>query len=215
MEEKGKGENGNEEIELPFFSEGGYSIWKIELEGQSDQKGSKESENPFVVKNFFGTGIKGFNSEEKAKIFVNGKISRNGYIGEFLKNAYYLLASLSFLWVAVSIIVSSFFAFKYTSQYGELWLFSKILTLESIKLFLVSFLFIGMVFFIPLILGSLPAILMRKEKIPFHEESLFNEIIFLLRSIYANAYLSMFLVLLTKRFLYFFLVSLILVDNNL
>ena len=43
----------NEQI----FSEGGYSIWKMEPESHPDQNESNESQKPFVVKNCFGTDI--------------------------------------------------------------------------------------------------------------------------------------------------------------
>lgn len=181
------------EIE-PIFSQGGYSIWKTESEGQSDPKRSEEFKKPFVVKNCFGTEVGSFDSKKKAQNFVYRKTSQKEYSGEFLKNTYNLVAIFSFFSVAASIIIGYLIAFKYTSQYGELWLLPRILNGDSIKLFSFSFLVIGIVFLTPLILGYLSEFLTGTEKISSNNENRFG-ITFLLSSVYANIYLFTFLIL--------------------
>lgn len=140
------------EIE-PIFSRGGYSIWKIESEGQSDPKRSKELKKPFVVKNCLGTEVGSFGSEEDAHKILDKKIQLNKFIKDLLEN----VASFSQIAIFVSLFFSLFIGFfiylSYLSRYNQIWLFPKIFSLDSIKLFSIGFVFSLFMFYLPIIYG--------------------------------------------------------------
>lgn len=137
----------------PLFSQGGYSIWKIESEGQSDQKKSKESENSFVVRNCFGAEVGSFDNEKDARELLNQKIQQSNVVRDLLEKLSNLSQIVIFVGLFFSFLIGYLISFTYFSRYNQLWLFPKIISDDSIKLFFIGFVFAIFMFYIPIFYG--------------------------------------------------------------
>ena len=74
---------------------------------------------------------------------------------KFLQNSASLATTLAFWGTAFSFFIGYFIVWKYLSDNGELWLFSKIITDYPFQLFMFGFLFVFLTSLMPFLLGIL------------------------------------------------------------
>lgn len=148
------------EIE-PIFSQGGYSIWKTESEGQSDPKRSEELKNPFFVTNFLGTKVRVFENEEDARNFLNYKIEQNKFIGDLLSKAVSFSQVSISLGLFLSLLVGYLIPFFYFNNFNETWMIPEIINESMVKLFILGFIVSIFIFYIPFFFGYLIELLFR------------------------------------------------------
>ena len=126
----------------PIFSHGGFAIYHLSEPPPS---------GTFVIENILGMEIGKFNKETDAKEFLKQRILRNKDVINVLGITSSLSQILIFIGLFFSIFSGFLISLSYAVRYKQAWIFQKIISGDSVKLFSLGLFFVISIFYIPII----------------------------------------------------------------